>query len=62
MSKFNALKSTAMPPNTSTRRQLPDTRTNPPAVSQSKRASVDKSSGKGKPFGRVGTGFIAQLN
>lgn len=62
MSKFDALKKTAMPPNKTTRRQLPDTRINSPAVSQANRSKVDRTGGKGKPFGKVGQGFISQLN
>lgn len=55
MSKFNASKETGLPPNTTTRFQLPDARINEPQLSQDarKKATYQKVD-TGKPFSRVG--------
>ena len=55
MSKFGASKETGLPPNKTTRFQLPDARISEPQLSQADREkSLTQKTGSGKPFGRVG--------
>lgn len=55
MSSHNASKETGLPPNTTTRFQLPDARLNEPQLSQdARRKALFQKANSGKVFGRVG--------